>query len=173
MFFLITFLTAIALSLDAFSLSLIYGTIIKEKRLIIILSMLTGIFHFFMPLLGYYLSNLFIIKIISKINYLSFVIFFILGIEMIISKSSNKNIIDITSIFNIILFAFTVSLDSFSIGITLINKDIFMSILIFSITSFIFTYFGLRLGQKISKINGINKIGGIILIVLSIYYLFT
>ncbi len=173
MYFFIVLLTAIALSLDAFSLSIIYGTVINDLKTIIKLSTIVGIFHFFMPLFGFILKNILISKIVESTNIISFIIFLVLGIQMFVSKEDDKNIKGLSSLTSIIIFAFTVSLDSFSIGITLIDKDIFMSILIFSITSFVFTYFGLRLGQKISKINGINKIGGIILIVLSIYYLFT
>ena len=173
MYFFITFFTAVALSLDAFSLSIIYGTIIKEKKNIILISIIVGIFHFLMPLLGYYLGSLFIMKLISKINILSFFIFLFLGIEMLVSKNNEKDLINLNSIYSIIVFAFTVSLDSFSIGIALTNKEILIPIILFSITSFIFTYLGLNIGNKLSKINGINKAGGIILILLSIYYLFT
>ena len=56
MYFFITLTTAIALSLDAFSLAIIYGTVLKEKRTILILSLAVGIFHFFMPFLGYFLN---------------------------------------------------------------------------------------------------------------------
>lgn len=173
MYLLINILTAIALSLDAFSLSLIYGTIIKERKVIYLLSIVTGIFHFIMPLIGYILSSMFIIKIIKNINYLSFAVFLILGIEMILSKDSNKSFINTTSLCNILLFAFTVSIDSFSVGITLVNGNIFISIILFSMISFLFTYSGLSLGNKMSKLEGINKIGGFILILLSLYYLFT
>lgn len=173
MYFFINFLTAVALSLDAFSLSIVYGTVIKEKKSIYLLSIIVGIFHFFMPLLGYYLSNLFIVKIISKINLLSFAVFLILGLEMLLSKDSNKSIISLSSLYSLIIFAFTVSIDSFSIGIALVNNSILIPIILFSITSCIFTYIGLNIGEKLSHIKGINKIGGILLIVLSIYYLFT
>lgn len=173
MYFFINFLTAVALSLDAFSLSIIYGTVIKEKKTIYLLSIIVGIFHFFMPLLGYYLSNLFIVKIISKINLLSFAVFLILGLEMLLSKDSDKSIISLSSLYSLIIFAFTVSIDSFSIGIALANNSILIPIILFSITSCIFTYIGLNIGEKLSQIKGINKIGGILLIVLSIYYLFT
>ena len=60
MYFFITLLTGIALSLDAFSLSIIYGTVIIDKKIIFKLSLLVGIFHFFMPLFGYVLKNLFL-----------------------------------------------------------------------------------------------------------------
>ena len=77
MYFFVTLLTGIALSLDAFSLAIIYGTVLKNKKLIFTLSLIVGIFHFFMPLLGFSLSNLVISKIVSSTNVISFIIFLI------------------------------------------------------------------------------------------------
>ena len=67
------------------------------------------------------------------------------------------------------------SIDSFSIGIAISQEKILMPIITFSITSMIFTYVGLLIGNKLNKRidKYSNKIGGLILIVLSIYYLFT
>lgn len=175
MYFFITFLTAIALSLDAFSLSIIYGTIIDNKKIIIKTSIIVGIFHFFMPLLGYLLSNLVILNIVSNTNFLSFIIFLILGIEMILNKNEETNLINLSNILNILIFALTVSIDSFSIGIAISKDSILIPIITFSIVSLIFTYIGLILGNKLKNIFGsiTTKIGGLILIILSFYYLFT
>ena len=175
MYFFITLLTAIALSLDSFTLSIIYGVNIFNNRKRIILSTTVGLFHFFMPLLGYKLSNKFFLRLISKTNILSFIIFLILGIEMIINKNDKEKELKITSIFSIIIFALTVSIDSFSIGIAISQKEILLPIITFSIVSTIFTYVGLRIGNSLNKRfdKYSNKLGGLILIALSIYYLFT
>lgn len=175
MYFFITFLTAIALSLDAFSLSIIYGTIIDNKKIIIKTSIIVGIFHFFMPLLGYLLSNLVILNIVSNTNFLSFIIFLILGIEMILNKNEETNLMNLSNLLNILIFALTVSIDSFSIGIAISETFILIPIITFSIVSLIFTYIGLILGNKLKNIFGsiTTKIGGLILIILSFYYLFT
>ena len=73
------------------------------------------------------------------------------------------------------LFAFAVSIDSFTIGLGLrvIYKYPFITALIFSITSAIFTYIGLNMGKKINNIisNYSTILGGIILIIVSILYL--
>ena len=175
MYFFITLLTAVALSLDAFSLAIIYGTILQDKKTIIKLSIIVGLFHFFMPLLGHTLSNLLISKIITKTNFISFIIFLILGIQMFISKNDDKDLINLSSFLNILLFAFTVSIDSFSIGIAISKESILLPIVTFSIVSSIFTYVGLIIGKNLKKVLGkyTTKIGGVILIILSLYYLFT
>ena len=75
----------------------------------------------------------------------------------------------------ILLFAFAVSIDSFSVGITLakINKNYLLSALMFALTSFIFTLIGLKLGNKIETLIGkmSTVIGGIILIIIGISYI--
>ena len=175
MYYFITLLTAIALSLDSFTLSIIYGTNLFDKKKRILLSTTVGLFHFFMPLLGYGLSNKLFLKIISNSNILSFFIFLILGIEMFFNNNEKEKDSKITSLFSIIVFAFTVSVDSFSIGIAISQEKILFPIILFSIVSTIFTYIGLIIGNTLNKRidKCSNKIGGIILIVLSIYYLFT
>lgn len=176
MHFFIAISTAIALSLDAFSLSLIYGSIISRNK-IIPLSVIVGIFHFFMPILGFSLGHLLFTKFIPSTNLISFMIFMVLGIEMLFSKNNDENVLNMSKVYNLLLFAFTVSIDSFSIGVALAlnNQKILIDIITFSLTSFLFTLVGLFLGQKIGTLLGkyTNKIGGLILIMLSLYYLFT
>ena len=48
----IIFVIAVSLSMDAFSLSLAYGTLNLKKKYIKQLSLIVGIYHFFMPLIG-------------------------------------------------------------------------------------------------------------------------
>ena len=73
-----------------------------------------------------------------------------------------------------IIFGLTVSVDSFSVGLGLdtISKNIVLSSLIFSITSFVFTITGLFIGKKINQIFGriSTLIGGCVLILIAIFY---
>ena len=48
---------AVSLSMDAFSLSLVYGTLNLEKKTIILQSLIVGLFHFFMPRIGIYVGD--------------------------------------------------------------------------------------------------------------------
>ena len=50
--FFTTLLIAVSLSMDAFSLSLAYGMQQMTKKDKILLSVIVGIYHFFMPLIG-------------------------------------------------------------------------------------------------------------------------
>ena len=64
--FLTILLIAISLSMDAFSLALVYGLLIYSKKRKLLLSIIVGIYHFFMPLIGMLFGN-----ILGKINIIS------------------------------------------------------------------------------------------------------
>lgn len=172
---IIIFMLAVGLSMDAFSLSLIYGTLNLKSSMQKLMSIMVGIFHFFMPLLGYQIGEL-ILKVI-KVNpdILVGIIFIILGLEMLLSLKKKDQVKILTGIASIVFFAFTVSIDSFSIGIGfgVANINMLLPCIIFSLTSAIFTYIGVLLGKKLSdKFGSITTlIGSIILLILGINYI--
>ena len=171
---LTTILIGIGLSMDAFSLSFSYGTLNINKKDRLILAFLVGLFHFFMPLLGLFIGNIILKYIIIDLDILLAIIISLIGIEMIISSIKKEDNTMLLSLLSFILFAFSVSIDSFSVGIGLkgINNNYLQVSIIFSLCSFIFTYVGLILGTKLSDLVGryAKTIGGIILIGLGICY---
>ncbi len=172
----ILFLIAIGLSMDAFSLALIYGTLNMEKKYHNLMSIFVGIFHFFMPLLGYLVGKFIFSFLPIPPEMIAGVIFIALAIEMILSLKKEEQLKIFENIFSICLFAFTVSIDSFSIGIGLGNltENILLAGSIFSITSALFTYLGVKLGDILVKRFGniATLLGGIILFILGIHYIF-
>ena len=171
---ILIFIIAVSLSMDAFSLSLAYGTVSMSKKEINILSIIVGIYHFFMPIFGMLIGKFVfdIIHISSDIIVL--IIFGIIGINMIIESFKEDEKVKVMKIGEMILFGFAVSIDSFSIGIGInnISNNFIMCSCIFSITSFIFTYVGLILGNKLNQLIGkiATLIGGVSLIVLGLIY---
>lgn len=163
---LIYFFTGIGLSMDAFSLSLSLGTTLPKKKTILKTALTVGLFHFFMPILGYFIGYSFKYKI-PNINILTFILFVILSIEMYKSKDEEKT--NILNNITILLIAFSVSLDSFTVGIAfgLNNEFILISSTIFSIISALFTYIGLALGKKLkTKYKKLSTYLGIILLLI-------
>ena len=172
---LVIIVIAISLSMDAFSLSLAYGTLELNKNDVLKLFFIVGIFHFFMPLIGFLVGKqVFNILPVSS-NFIVFVILSIIGIEMIIESFKEKETKKLMNIFQLFLFGLAVSIDSFSVGIGIkgISEKYYLCSLIFSISSFIFTYLGLILGKKLSQMLGkvSTIIGGIVLIVIGLIYL--
>lgn len=171
----VIFILAVGLSMDAFSLAMIYGTLDLKSNMRKLMSIMVGIFHFFMPILGYQIGEL-ILKVI-KVNpdILVGIIFIILGMEMLLSLKKEEKVKMLTGILSVIFFAFTVSIDSFSIGIGfgVANVKMLLPCIIFSIISAVFTYLGVILGKKLSEKFGsiTTLIGSIILVILGISYL--
>lgn len=167
---------AIGLSMDAFSLAILYGTLNFNNRKVLTLSTSVGIFHFFMPLLGNLVGLIILDLLPIKPNIVVGIIFLIISIEMLTSLFKKEEIMDLKGIFAIILFAFTVSIDSFSVGIGLstISNNNVLAVSVFSLVSFIFTLIGLKIGGRLTKMFGkcSTLLGGTILLLVSLFYLF-
>lgn len=162
--------------MDAFSLSLIYGTQGINKKNKIILSIIVGEYHFIMPLIGLYIGTLITRKLVFNTSFLVGIILSLISIEMIISSFKNKEEKFLQSIAGYFLFGLSVSVDSLTtgIGLPVITDNYFLSAIIFSLISLIFTYIGLNLGNKLNKKYGkySTLIGGSILLILGIIYIF-
>lgn len=171
---LIVVVVAISLSMDAFSLALAYGTINLNKKQNLILSIIVGIYHFIMPIIGLNIGNIILNLININPNIIVFIILLFIGIEMIIESFKKEEKAKKLNLFEMLMFGFAVSIDSFSVGIGLKAFNIYpiVCVMIFSLTSFLFTYLGLNLGKKINEIIGklSTIIGGIILIIIGVIY---
>lgn len=166
----------LALSVDAFMLSLVYGVTIKTRREAFMTSFFVGVFHLLMPFVGYFitifiLDNVFSISSFqSKMEHFGIYILFFIGLLMIFKKDDHDTY-SFKNIISKLLFAFSVSIDSFFIGIALTTIDhmnMFIIAFVFFIVSGFLTFIAIRLVNKTKKllfIKDLNVIAGIILIV--------
>ena len=94
---------------------------------------------------------------------------------MIISSFKEKKEKFLLTIPGYLLFGLSVSIDSLTTGIGLsgITDKYILSSIIFALTSLIFTYLGLNLGDKLNKKYGkiSTLIGGTILLLIGILYI--
>ena len=167
---------SISLSMDAFSLAIIYGTLGLDKKMTNLLSAMVGSFHFFMPIFGNLIGLFLLESFLPNPDFLVGIIFTILASEMLLSlKDLDARKIKITSFYQALLFAFSVSIDSFSVGIGLgvYEENTVLCGLLFSIFSFLFTIIGLDCGKRLTIRFGkiANIFGSIILLILGIKYL--
>lgn len=162
--------------MDAFSLALIYGTQGINKKDKIILSLIVGIYHFVMPLIGLSIGIYITNKLIINASILVGIILCLIAIEMIISSFKDEEERFLLTLPGYLIFGLSVSVDSLTTGIGLpaITENYFLTATIFSITSLIFTYLGLNLGNILNKKYGkvSTIIGGSILFSLGIIYIF-
>lgn len=165
MFYFELVLIGISLSIDAFSVALSLGLNDDIKNKVLRYSFIVGMFHLFMPIFGQILK-LFISKIIyipSKELFLIVLIFLILGI--LIDKNQSKNII------GPLLFATSVSIDSFVVGFSLEYSYLMVGSMIFAIISFLNTYLGFILAGKIKdKIGKKSKLLSIMILLFLLIY---
>lgn len=168
-------LIAVALSMDTFSLSLGIGTYNLPTKRMLFFSSLVGIMHFLMPLIGNFIGSQIISLFSINSNFLLGIILIYLSIVMFIDILKKEEKVTNLSIFNMFLFAFGVSIDSFSTGLGLeaITNNILAAVLIFSLCSFSFTILGLLIGKYARKILGTYAatFGAILLLVVGIIYL--
>lgn len=164
-------LIGISLSMDAFSLALIYGMQGMSNRQKIYLSIIVGIYHFIMPLIGLTFGTILNSINIISIDIIASLILVYIGIDLIISNDKKDDRMDVSKT-GFLIFGLSVSLDSLTVGIGLkaITDSYLLSSVVFSLTSLIFTYLGLTLGNIIgNKVGSYSKlIGGIILIFIAV-----
>ncbi len=176
-FLLTNILIGIGLSMDAFSLAIIYGTINISKRKKWLLSSIVALYHFINPQLGYLLGDNVLSKYILNPEILIGFIFLVIALQMLWSIKKEEEVKNLQTKGSLLLFGLTVSIDSFSIGMGFGTfqqpyLEIILSSLIYSMISGLFTYIGLTIGTGLNKQFGkiATVFGSIILIGLSIYY---
>ena len=169
--FFTIFLIGLSLSMDAFSLALVYGMVGMSDKKKIFLSIIVGIYHFIMPLIGLTFGSF--IDNISFINLhiIASIILIYIGIDLIVSNFKEEETISVSKT-GLLMFGLSVSIDSLTVGIGLkaITNSYLLSSIVFSICSCLLTYLGLMLGNIIgNKIGTYSKIvGGVILIIIAI-----
>ncbi|MBR1376517.1 MAG: manganese efflux pump [Bacilli bacterium] len=173
---MVILLVALSLSMDAFSLAIIYGMFGLNKKEEITLSFIVGLYHFIMPLIGSLFGNIIFNYVPIKFNYVVSIIFIIIGVQMLIDSYKHEDSHMLNGIIEMLLFGLAVSIDSFGTGIGLkyLSSNMILSAFTFSIVSLLFTYIGLNFGKKIGvKIGKISNIlGATILIILGFIYIF-
>lgn len=139
--------------MDAFTLAFSYGIKKVDNKSLIITSIVTGIFHFIMPLMGNIIGIPLFEYTLIKPRYILFLVFLIISIDMFINFFNENSKLRNLNIAGIILFAFSVSFDSFSVGlgINYICSNVVLSVSIFCFVSMLFTFLGFMLGKVLSQ----------------------
>ncbi|WP_353854329.1 manganese efflux pump MntP family protein [Bacillus sp. Bos-x628] len=168
---------AFALGMDAFSVGLGMGMIQLRARQIIYIGLVIGVFHMFMPLFGMLTGQLLSGWLGFLATYIGGSLLLVLGLQMIIASISHQDepfIVPVGA--GLVLFATSVSLDSFSVGLSLgiYGSRVWMTILLFGFFSMMLTWIGLLLGKQVRSWVGSysGTLGGIILITFGVKLLF-
>lgn len=171
-------LMALALGMDAFSLGLGIG--MKGIRLkdMLKISLVVGMFHVIMPLAGMFAGSCVSVLLGNVAALCGGLLLIILGMHMVFNSLRGEQmeaVFDHRTLFGMLIFSFSVSIDSFSVGITLglFQADIMLTVTLFGFFGCVMSVCGLLLGRRFSGIFGDygEAIGGIILIVFGTKFL--
>ena len=110
-------LTAISLGMDAFTISICKGLSNTKIKNGIIIALFFGTFQFIMPILGYYLGNIFSERIINYNPYISMILLVTIGVLMIKEKNDEK-LDNSIKLGEMILLSIATSVDALVIGIS-------------------------------------------------------
>ena len=171
-----TGLIAIALAMDAFSVSMTKG--FTQKNLtnpqILYYGLFFGGFQAAMPIIGYFFGNIISAFVASLASFVGFILLLAIGLNMIRESltGDEDEITDNFSFKEVTLLAVATSIDAFAVGITiaLIKDPIWISSAIIGIVAFAFTIAGIFIGRKIGDYvgNRFQILGGVILILIGI-----
>lgn len=170
-------LMAFALGMDAFSVGLGMGMFRVRLRQIFHIGLLVGVFHVIMPLLGILAGQFLSQQFGSIASYIGGILLVVLGAQMIWSSISSKETPLLTPVgVGLIMFALSVSLDSFSVGLSLgiYGAKTMLVLLCFGIVATGLTWLGLLVGRKVESWIGTYSevFGGSILLVFGIKLFF-
>ncbi|WP_394138578.1 manganese efflux pump MntP [Cytobacillus oceanisediminis] len=170
-------LMAFALGMDAFSVGLGMGMYRLGLRQIFKIGITIGLFHVWMPLLGMiagrFLSNTFG----AIAGYVGGGLLLLLGVQMMWSSFREDEDSLITPVgLGLLLFALSVSFDSFSVGLSLgiYGAKTLLVLTLFGIGATALTWAGLLTGRKVQGWMGSysEALGGAILLAFGVKLLF-
>ena len=175
-------LMAFALGMDAFSVGLGMGMFKLRMKQIFFIGLTVGFFHIWMPLLGIGAGRFISDQFGKFATYAGGLLLILLGIQMFIpgkmgetGVSEKKMLAPVGK--GLLIFALGVSLDSFSVGLTLgiYGAKTVLAILSFGAAATLLTWMGLLLGRKIQGVLGMYSeiLGGSILCAFGLKLLFS
>ncbi|MED4311855.1 manganese efflux pump MntP family protein [Heyndrickxia coagulans] len=169
---------ALALGMDAFSVSLGVGMMQPRLRQIFYIGLTVGIFHVLMPVLGVFAGHLLSHTFGLFAQYIGGILLVIMGIQMIVWVFRKEGAQAVSpSGWGTMLFALSVSLDSFSAGLSLgiFGVRTVAVMICFGVAAALLTWLGLLIGRKFQGWIGAygEVLGGTILVVFGLKLLFS
>lgn len=170
-------LLAVALAMDAFSVSITKGfTIVNiSKMQTLWFGIFFGGFQALMPVLGW-VSGVQLEHFVSAIAPLiAFILLVGIGIKMIyesLTDDEEENSKDKFSFKELTLLAIATSIDAFAVGVTfaILKTPILIPVILIGLVAFVFSEIGILIGKEIGSLFGdkFEIVGGIVLIILGV-----
>lgn len=171
-------LMSVALGMDAFSLGIGIG--LRGIRTADVLKLSTAItlFHIIMPLGGMVTGQYVSLLLGDVATSVAGALLLLLGAHMVYSSLRGEPVYlaDHRTSWGLLLFALGVSIDSFSVGVSLgmFSQHVWFTVLMFGLFGGVMSVMGLLLGRKVGRtLGGYGEaFGGAILVAFGILFLF-
>ena len=169
----VTLLIALGLALDAFSVAMVSGAMIRHPRLLhaIRIAFFFGLFQALMPVIGWANGGLFADLISGVDHWIAFILLCAIGIHMILESFkpvSQEQSARALGMRILLLLSIATSIDALAVGISLafLNIAILRVALIIGAVTFVLSLGGYYLGNRIGRFvgNRVRILGGFILI---------
>jgi putative Mn2+ efflux pump MntP len=169
------FLIAVGLSMDAFAVSVTLGISAKTPKLkqMVVPGAYFGFFQALMPLTGYFAGTYFAGRIQSLDHWIAFILLAFIGGKMVTESFSRENKEKADYSFTaMLILSLATSIDALAIGVTFafLKANIIKAIVIISITTFIISMGGVKIGAIFgTKFKSKAELaGGLILIIIGL-----
>ena len=176
--FISIFIIAVALALDAFSVSISAGMIIKQPgfRHYFRLAFHFGLFQFMMPIIGYFGGNYLENYIKEYDHWVAFGLLAVLGIKMIKESFSNSEDVvenkDPSRGISLVVLSVATSIDALAVGLSfgVLAQPVLIPSIIIGGTCSLFSVTGVTIGKKAAALVGkkAEAVGGIMLLIIGI-----
>ena len=173
MTFIEIFLIAVCLAMDAFAVSIASGVTLKRCYVsnAFRIAFAFGLFQALMPVIGW-LAGLTLQTYIQQVDHwIAFGLLTFIGVKMIVESARldtcerKSNPLEFGTL---MMLSVATSIDALAIGISLgiLHVDVWIPILIIGCVTFVISFAGVYLGDRIGRFcgNQIEKIGGLVLI---------
>lgn len=168
---------SVALGMDAFSLGIGVGMRGILLRDMIKVSAVIALFHIIMPLMGMFMGHYVSILLGDIAVFVGGGLLILLGSHMVYSSLKGESALsfDHRSIWGLLLFALSVSVDSMSVGVSLglFSSDVIVTVLLFGTIGGLMSILGLMVGRRMGSWIGEygEALGGLILFLFGIKFL--
>lgn len=160
------------MSVDSFAVSVGYGCARKSFAIGQSAKIATflAVFQGLMPVVGWLVGASVKQHIQQFDHWIAFLLLGILGVKMIFEKAEDETRDENLKLKEIILMSFGTSIDALVVGFSFafLEVNIWMATLIIGVTTFLFSMFGMKVGEKSGQLLGQKAMifGGIILVAL-------
>lgn len=165
----------IGLAMDAFSVSITDGIILKKPKVVEAgkIALFFGAFQFIMPCIGYLLGSTFARYIEAFDHWIAFALLLFIGSKMIyeaINEKPEEDIKNPLSFTTLTVLAIATSIDALAVGVTFatINVPVIFASAVIGIVTFLISFAGVYIGSRCGNLFGSKSeiVGGMVLILI-------